>query len=604
MNQMKSTGKNRLLCLLLAVLVCAAGLALPSLSASAAAGPTSLGLAQHGIKAHADGWQYSSGAKGDTGSDGTRYSDCAGLIYAYFSDAGALGNCRGGATSQVRDNCVFSNDIDEGIPNIHGLVLTMPEKPEYADTGIYGHIGIYIGNNEAADNSDSYYNMRREPVVGSGRNWSAWHLFDNGMRYPVNGWYALDGKMVHYTDYEYDTDTVIDGYSINGEGYAEMPGGKYYPVDSSILSTQYASASQVKAHLQLRYSGVDTTYQRIYGGGDPSGGEEEEYNGRITGSGVRLRQEPNTQSAILDTLPLGASLDILAEVDGETVEHEGKSSSLWYQVTTTYGRSGYVCSLFAQRTGGLLTDPVITSADGYVTMTAGAARADIYYTTDGTAPSETSTPYTGPLFLTGHTFKAVAFLGSQKSGVTTATVLSSGAVFTDFTTDAWYYSAVDQAVSALIFQGKGNGVFAPNEKITRSQFVRALANLDRVDLSLFSEAPGFSDTAGLSKEMAQAVSWAVDTGLVKGFPDGTFRPSDPISREQMCAILNAYAGLEAPEDPARFDDDGKLSPWAKDAVYACRAAGLVSGTGNNLFDPKGTATRAQACTITVNLYQR
>ena len=73
-------------------------------------------------------------------------SDCAGLIYAYFKDIGAEAGCYGGASSQVKYNCVFSGDVDElyGIPRIHGLVITMPDYND-PSTGIYSHIGIYVG---------------------------------------------------------------------------------------------------------------------------------------------------------------------------------------------------------------------------------------------------------------------------------------------------------------------------------------------------------------------------------------------------------------------------------------------------------------------------
>lgn len=598
------TRKYRLLCLLLAALVCAAGFVLPGVSASAAETPTSLGLAAHGIKAHRDGWKYEGGSKGRTDSSGTRYSDCAGLLYAYFSDVGALGNCQGGATSQVNSNCVFSNDISEGIPNIHGLALTMPDYND-PGTGIYGHIGIYIGNNEAADNSDYEHNMRRETVVGnSGRNWNAWHVFDNGMRYPVNGWYALDGKLVHYTNYEYDTDTVVDGYFINEEGYAEMPGGTFYPVDSSILSNEYASASQVAAYLRTKYSGKDSTYELIYGGSG-SAGTEPEYNGTLTGDGVRLRASATTTAAVVDTLSKGAFLNILSEETGEKVSHNGQSTDVWYMVTTASGKSGYICSLFAKRLPvPALSAPVISASNGYVTMTTQSSSANIYYTTDGTEPTEKDgMVYTSPLFLVGQTYKAVASQNGRKSGVTTATVLSNSAVFTDFTSKDWYFTAVDKAVAASIFHGNGDGTFSPNQKITRAQFVMALANLDRVDLEQYAVDSGFSDVSGTS-QMDKAVTWAVKTGIVSGYSDGTFRPSAPISREQMCVILANYTGVERSDASSAFADDWKISSWAKDAVYACRDNGLISGIGENKFDPQGTTTRAQACVVTVNFYEK
>jgi len=597
--KIKRTGTGRLLCLLLAAaLVCAAGI-LPGLTVSAAGAPTSLGLAEHGIKAHRDGWQYVFGGKGQVISGNVRGSDCAGLLYSYFSDMDALGNCAAGATSQVENNCVFSNDISDGIPRIHGLALTMPDYNN-PGTGIYGHIGIYIGNNEATDNSDTYYNMRREPVVGSGRNWTAWHLFDNGMKYPVNGWYALDGKMVHYTNYEYDTNTVVDGYFINDAGYAEMPGGTFYPVDTAILSTQYASASQVKAYLALTYSGKDSTYELIYGG--PSVDPDPQYNGLVTGNGVRLRKEPNTSSDIITTMAKGTGVDIREEVAGETVTNGGKSSDRWYSVTTAGGAIGYVSALFVERVEVSASGaPVIEAAGGYVTITA-ASGADIYYTIDGSQPDENSTPYTAPVYLTGYTYKAVAVQNGKKSPVATATVLSNSSVFTDFTAKDWFFGAVDQAVSAQIFHGNGDGTFTPRKEITRAQFVTALAGLDRVDLSLYTKETSFSDVTNMNSTMNRAIAWAADLGIIKGFTDGTFRPNDTISREQMCVILAQYAGLERNSSSPAFADDSRIGSWAREAVYACRDNGLISGIGQNQFDPKGTATRAQACVITVNLY--
>lgn len=603
----KTTKKTKLLCFLLAaVMMCTAGYALPglSLNASAAGTPTSLGLSEHGIKAYNDGWKYQSGGKGEKGTGGVRVSDCAGLIYAYFSDVGAVGNCGGGATTQVTANCVFSNDISEGLPRIHGLVLTMPDYND-PGTGIYGHIGIYIGNNYAADNSDYEYNMRREPVVGSGRGWTAWHVFDNGLKYPVSGWYAMDGKMYHYTDYEYDVDTTADGYTIGSDGVAVGADGKPLPVDSAMLSSEYAGASTVVSHLKsLGYSGKDSTHDLIYGNGGPSGGGDDlTFNGAVTADGVRVRASASTKSAVVTTLSKGSRVQIVEEVDGEKLTNGGKTSSDWFAVTTPAGHHGYIWGPYVERTShsGALTAPVIASEGGYVTMSTEAEDADIYYTIDGTLPDETSSPYTGPLYLVGYTYKAVAVKEGKKSPVSTASVLSDGSVFTDLTSEDWFFSAVDQAVGYGIFQGTGDNKFSAGSNVTRAQFVRALANLDGVDLEQYGNGSGFKDVKD-GKWYTQAVAWAVETGVVKGYSDNTFHPDELISREQMCQILANYASLEPAQDSAPFADDSRISGWAKDAVYACRDNGLIKGTGGNKFDPKGTATRAQACVITVNYY--
>lgn len=601
----RKQGNSRILCLLLALLImCGAGYALPSLSlsASAAGTPTSLGLAEHGIMAYEDGWQYQMGGKGQTGSGGKRVSDCAGLLYSYFSDLKAIGNCMGGATSQVNSNCVFSNDISEGIPRIHGLALTMPDYNE-PESGIYGHIGIYIGNNYAADNSDYQYNMRREPVVGSGRGWTAWHVFDNGMKYPSNGWYAMDGAMYHYTDSQYDVDTVVDGYTLGSDGIAVDAAGNPVAIDSSILSTDYVSASTVSERLrEAGYSGKDSTYDLIYGDGN-GGGDDLTFNGKVLGNGVRVRSQPSTSSSIVTTLSRNNNVQIVEEVDGENLTLNGQTSSSWYAIITVSGKNGYIWAPYVERTHipGALSAPTITAKDGYVTMTASDAEDDIYYTTDGSVPDEYSTPYTGPIYMAGYTFKAIAYRNGMRSGVTTATVLSNSSIFTDLTTDDWFFSAVNDAVYYGMFNGNGDGTFSPKRSITRGQFVTALANMDGVDLTQYNGSSTFTDLKK-GKYYYSAILWASSMEIVNGFEDNTFRPDTPINREQMCNILAKYAGLVSSGSYDKFADDSKISGWAKNAVYACLELGIVNGVGNSKFDPKGTATRAQACKVLVNYY--
>jgi hypothetical protein len=75
-----------------------------------------------------------------------------------------------------------------------------------------------------------------------------------------------------------------------------------------------------------------------------------------------------------------------------------------------------------------------------------------------------------------------------------------------------------------------------------------------------------------------------------------------LSREQMCVIFLrylSYKGYELkninPKDS--FDDQDGISSWALDAVSICQQSGLILGKGNNLFDPKASATRAEVSTV-------
>lgn len=584
----------------LLVLTLLVTLSAAAFSVRATEGPTSLGLAEHGLMAYEDGWKYQYGGKGEEIGDGVRVSDCAGLIYSYYKDIGALGNCMASVNAQIQYNCVFSGDIDEldGVPRIHGLVVTFPDyySPE---TGIYSHIGIYIGNNLAVDNSDYGVDMVLSEVEGSNRGWTAWHVFDNGTLYPSNGWYEFDGKLYHYADCQYQVDTVVDGFTIGSDGVALDAAGN--PLEAGAegapaLSSEYVSATAVAQQLKsLGYSGSDSTKDLVSGGGDVP--EEDSLNGKITGNGVRLRQEPNTTSGIVATLSRGERVEILESVTGQTITDGLSISDQWYSVVTSTGRSGYVCALYVERVAVLTAPTFSLDESGGLAITAGEG-CDIRYTEDGSHPTETSTPYTGPLYISG-TYAAVAVKGESISPMATITY-AGGSLFTDFTSEAWYFSHVDKAVSLGLFSGSGTS-FNPDKQITRAEFVAAMANLAGVDTSPYKGETSFTDVSA-TDWYSGAVNWAVSQGVMSGMGNGQFRPNDSITREQICVAIANYSGISASGSSQPFADDETISSWAKNAVYACRDMGLISGVGDNLFAPQNNASRSQACVIVLNAY--
>lgn len=598
--------------LLLAALVLCLGLPVWSLGARAASTPTSLGLAQHGINAYNEGWQYSYGGKGET-IDGVRVSDCAGLIYAYFSDLG-VGGCMGGATSQATKNCIFAGTISEGVPRIHGLALTIFDTDDPADG--YSHIGIYIGNNQSCDNSTYGTNMLRDTLEN--RHWDSWHLFDNGVMYPRNGWYELEGKMVHYTDYEYDVDTTIDGYYIGTDGYAALEDGSPAPVDESLLSSEYVPASEVRDWLSTNgWSGTD----------NPSTPDvpDFQYNATVNGSSVNLRAEPNTTSTVMAVLSDGTKLQLGSAVEGEDViytgawlgdpDHVGDPnyggwcgvvSNLWYPATTATGKTGYISEHYINLH---MEAPTITSDGESVTMTAGGSSSDIYYTTDGTEPTEDSTPYVSPVYQLGCTYSAVSIKGGVSGPVTTATVLKNGALFTDFTYKDWFAPMVDKAVTLKLFNGAGKNTFLPRNEIKRAEFVKVLAQLSGEDLSAYEldTSKNFTDVPS-NAYYRRHLAWAVSNGIVS--PAKKFSPNDTLPREQMCTMLDRYMtkvlGVTDVDTSkiAKFADDSSISSWAKTAVYRMRALGIVNGEGQNRFNPKGTTQRCAASKVAVLFYEK
>ena len=524
--------------------------------------------------------------------DGVRVSDCAGLIYSYFKDLGDVTGIYGGASSQVKYNCVFSGNLDEvdGIPRIHGLVLTMPN---YEGDTLYSHIGIYIGNNMAVDNSDTYYNMRRLPVVGSGRDWTAWHVFGMGMQYPSNGWYEFDGALYHYANCQYEINTTVDGFTIGSDGIArDAEGNQVEPGSEGApsLSQEYVSAQTVADVLaSLGYDGQDNT--------DSVSGGDDRFNGKITGSGVRLRQEASTSSPMVTTLSLNTPVIIELVVDGQSITADGQTSDQWCYVTTAGGAKGYVSAIYVEWESPVAA-PTFSVEEGMLVMS-GAEDCEIRYTTDGTTPNTDSDLYAGPLYLSG-TYRAIAVKDGWTSPASTIT-FAGGKLFTDFTSDAWYFDQADQAVKLGLFSGSDQK-FNPTANITRAEFAAALANLAGVDVTQYQGTSSFSDVG--NQWYNGAVNWVSSMGYMNGLGDGTFAPTALITREQMCVTLANYAGLTYSGGGQAFADEGQISSWARNAVYACREQGLISGMGYNQFAPKNNTQRIQACVVLLNAYNQ
>jgi hypothetical protein len=99
-----------------------------------------------------------------------------------------------------------------------------------------------------------------------------------------------------------------------------------------------------------------------------------------------------------------------------------------------------------------------------------------------------------------------------------------------------------------------------------------------------------------------AVSWAAEKGIVAGYGNGLFGPDDNVTREQLAVIMYNYqqfSGLRPVESlPAKNFADGHLiSDWAKTAVSSLTRQGVISGKPGDLFDPSGNATRAEYASI-------
>ena len=168
--------------------------------------------------------------------------------------------------------------------------------------------------------------------------------------------------------------------------------------------------------------------------------------------------------------------------------------------------------------------------------------------------------------------------------------------FTDVPDTAWYADAVGYVYENGLMSGMSGSVFSPDGLTTRGMLATILHRMEGKP-----SAPGadFTDVPA-GRWYTDAAAWAGANEIVCGY-GGAFRPDEPLTREQMLAILYRYAeykgyDVTAAGDISAFPDHGSVSAYAADAVSWAVGAGLIQGSDGWLL-PGGGAIRAQAAAI-------
>jgi len=184
------------------------------------------------------------------------------------------------------------------------------------------------------------------------------------------------------------------------------------------------------------------------------------------------------------------------------------------------------------------------------------------------------------------------------------TMPAASLLFRDVPRSHWAHDYISRVVYAGLFQGFPDGTFQPDGPFTRSQFVTVIWNLEGRPAG--TGTPAFTDIAG--HWATDAIRWAYGVGVGEGFPDGTFRPDQPVSRQEMATFLNRYVTVRninlQSGAATSFTDAGAIGYWAAPHVTAMNAASLIGGFPDGSFGPQLTATRAQAAAIFDRFLQR
>jgi hypothetical protein len=194
--------------------------------------------------------------------------------------------------------------------------------------------------------------------------------------------------------------------------------------------------------------------------------------------------------------------------------------------------------------------------------------------------------------------KGKTTVNMHRAGSGTYALLQSSLSFTDIM-NHWAQSDIESLASKRIVKGITASEFAPNQSVTRAEFVSLIVR--SLGLRSDSSSLSFKDVTE-SDWYAGAVHAAVQAGIVQGNDNGTFTPQAKITREEMAvmmgralvAVTGKDLGTGTAKDLSQFTDEKAIHEWAQASVRQVIAIGMMKGMTNNTFEPGEHATRAQA----------
>lgn len=308
---------------------------------------------------------------------------------------------------------------------------------------------------------------------------------------------------------------------------------------------------------------------------------------------VNVRSKPSNEGEILGTLSKGTSVEILG------------SEGNWYQISFA-GKTGYVYNKYISLTKPEETPKPSTTKTVYTTADLNVREqpnntAKILGTLKKGAEVQTTALTNG-----WYTISFAGKTGYISASYTTTTKPSTPAKpstdtdmeFTDVPKTAWYYQAVNWAVTKGITAGTSKTTFSPNQVCTRAQAVMFLwKNAGSPDVTK-SVANPFTDVK-TSNWYYKAVMWAVNKGITSGTTKTTFSPNKTCSRAEIVTFMWKANGSKKVAYKNPFTDV-KIADWYYEPVMWAVKNEITAGTSKTTFAPKNGCTRAQVVTFLYN----
>lgn len=180
--------------------------------------------------------------------------------------------------------------------------------------------------------------------------------------------------------------------------------------------------------------------------------------------------------------------------------------------------------------------------------------------------------------------------------------------FNDVAKDYWAKDYIEILAGKGIITGKENGKFDPSASITRAEFVALINRM--LNLVEKDKIVPFTDIEK-SAWYVDEISPAYQMGLINGRSSTTFAPNAPITRQEVALVVEntlKYLGYNTEKSSKliknKFADYDDIDSWAIKAVSTVYREEIISGKPNNMFDPKGNASRAEVAKMMYILFKK
>lgn len=165
-----------------------------------------------------------------------------------------------------------------------------------------------------------------------------------------------------------------------------------------------------------------------------------------------------------------------------------------------------------------------------------------------------------------------------------------GEVITNDYETHWAREAIKGAIDSGMAMGYPDGSFKPNNAITRSEFFSFVNNSFN-----FTEpsVDNFTDVADDSW-YEQVIAIAKEAGYIKGYPDGSIQPEMLISRQEVAVIISRIKALTPTDRTMDYADASSIANWSKQAISDLYDVQVMIGYPDGTFKPEDNITRAEA----------